>query len=84
MTKLEALSIDKKASLIMGAPLPSTEELTHLQKAVTDLKWKLQYEQGLHKEMQELLESKVASYLVKINNFEESEAELKAKTEAQE
>ena len=46
------------------------------------MKWKLQYEQGLHKEMQELLESKVASYLVKINNFEETEAELKAKTES--
>ena len=84
LTKLESLALDKKASLATGAPPPSTEEISHLQKAVTDLKWKLQYEQGLHKEMQELLESKVASYLVKINNFEETEAELKAKTESQE
>lgn len=58
--------------------------MSNLQKAVEDLKWKLSYEQGLHKEMVELLENKVASYLVKINTFEESEAELKVKTEQQE
>ena len=51
---------------------------------MADLKWKLQYEQGLHKEIVELLQNKVASYLVKINNLEESEAELKEKTESQE
>ena len=58
--------------------------MSALQKTVTDLKWKLNYEQGLHREMVELLENKVASYLVKINEFEESETELKAKTEIQE
>lgn len=31
--------------------------------------------------MVELLENKVATYLVKINTFEENELELKAKTE---
>ena len=48
---------------------------------MADLKWKLNYEHGLHKEMVELLENKVATYLVKINTFEESETELNSKTE---
>lgn len=34
--------------------------------------------------MVELLENKVANYLVKINTFEENELELKTKTEKQE
>jgi hypothetical protein len=35
-----------------------------LRAAVEDLKWKLDYEKGLHKEMVELLQKKVAQYLV--------------------
>ena len=55
-----------------------------LRKAVEDLKWKLEYEKGLHKEMTELLQKKVANYLVQINTLQESETELKTKTESQE
>jgi len=35
-----------------------------LRKAVEDLKWKLNYEKGIYAEMVELLEKKVATYLV--------------------
>ena len=49
-----------------------------------DLRWKLEYEQGLHAEMVELLEKKVAGNLVRIHTFEEAEEELKTKTSAQE
>ena len=48
------------------------------------MKWKLQYDKGIYNEMVELLEKKVAMYLVQINNLQESETELKAKTETQE
>ena len=41
-----------------------------------DLRWKLEYEQGLHAEMVELLEKKVAGNLVRIHTFEEAEEEL--------
>jgi len=35
-----------------------------LKAALEDLKWKLDYEKGIHKEMVELLQKKVAHYLV--------------------
>ena len=40
------------------------EELDMLRKGVDDRKWKLDYEKGVHKEIVQLLEKKVASYLV--------------------
>jgi len=55
-----------------------------LRKAVDDLKWKVNYEKGIYNEMVELLEKKVAMYLVQIHTLTESETELKIKTESQE
>lgn len=57
LTKLElaAAAIDVKKSNENVVPAASAEEIQNLEKAVTDLKWKLKYEQGLHKEMVELL-----------------------------
>ena len=52
-----------------------------LRKAVEDLKWKLNYDKGVHAEMTELLQKKVSMYLVQINNLQELEAELKEKSE---
>ena len=60
------------------------EELSMLRKAVEDLKWKLNYDKNFYNEMVELLEKKVAQYLVQIDGLQESEKELKAKTEDQE
>jgi len=40
------------------------EELELLRKAVDDLKWKLDYEKGVNKEVKDLLEKKAANYLV--------------------
>ena len=60
------------------------EELDMLRKGVDDLKWKLDYEKGVHKEIVQLLEKKVASYLVQINTYQETETEMKQKQEAQE
>ena len=58
------------------------EELDMLRKGVDDLKWKLDYEKGVHKEIVQLLEKKVASYLVQINTYQETETEMKQKQEA--
>ncbi len=60
------------------------EELDMLRKAVDDLKWKNDYEKGVHKEIVELLETKVANYLVTINTHKENETESKQKLDAQE
>ena len=60
------------------------EELSMLRKAVEDLKWKLNYDKTFYNEMVELLEKKVAQYLVQIDGLQESEKELKTKTEDQE
>lgn len=74
-------SLTKLSKLAAGA----TEEETQLMKAaIDDLKWKLDYEKGIHKQMVELLEKKVANYLVQINTFQETEAEHKTKIESQE
>ncbi len=63
-------------------PREMQEELEMLRKAVDDLKWKNDYEKGVHKEIVELLEAKVASYLVAINTHKENEAESKLKQDA--
>jgi len=39
---------------------PSDEEMKILSAAVEDLKWRLDHEKGLHKEMVELLQKKVS------------------------
>ena len=55
-----------------------------LRKGVDDLKWKLNYEKGVNTQMVELLEKKVATYLVQINTLQENEVEMKTKAEQQE
>ena len=65
-------------------PEVAQRELELLRKGVEDLRWKFDYEKGVHKEMVELLHKKVSGYLVQINSLQEAEAELKAKNELQE
>ena len=60
------------------------EEVRELRQAVEDLQWKIDYEKGLYNEMVELLENKVANYLVQINTFQENEFESKTKLDSQE
>ena len=60
LTQLDPLQPDLNAQL----PQEMQEELELLRKAVDDLKWKLEYEKGVHKEVRELLEKKAANYLV--------------------
>ena len=79
---MDAVNIDnQQVQELTGEEI---EELEMLRKAVEDLKWKLNYDKGVYDEMTELLEKKAAAYLVQINTLQESEAELKEKTEKQE
>ena len=58
LTHLEPAANTRNSSgqLLVSPPtVPTNEEMSMLQKGVDDLKWKLNYEQGLHKEMVELL-----------------------------
>ena len=48
----------------------SEAELT-LKKIVEDLRWKLEYEKKIGKEMIELLEKKVTTLMAQINTFQE-------------
>ena len=82
LTQMDAVNIDKQQ--VQELTGEQIEELEMLRKAVEDLKWKLNYDKGVFDEMTELLEKKVAAYLVQINTLQESEAELKEKTEKQE
>ena len=65
LTQLDPLQPDFNAQL----PQEMQEELELLRKAVDDLKWKLDYEKGVNKEVKDLLEKKAANYLVQINSY---------------
>lgn len=69
---------------VAGGAGASDEEVQLLKQAIDDLKWKLSYETSIHKEIVELLEKKVAGYLVQINTFQENEVEQKQTIEQQE
>jgi len=60
------------------------ENLNMLNKVIEDLRWKLDYEKKLNKEMIELLEKKVSTLLAQINNYQEEAVEAKQKLEVQE
>ena len=85
LTKLSAAAPDGTVNDNQKADVNElTNELDRQNKAINDLIWKLNHEKGIHREMTELLERKVAEYLVQINTLQESESELKEKTESQE
>ena len=85
LTKLSGAAPDGTVNDQQRADTTELANQLDLQKkAVSDLIWKLNHEKSIHREMTELLEKKVADYLVQINTLQESESELKTKTESQE
>ena len=52
-----------------------------MKKIVEDLRWKLEYEKKIGKEMIELLEKKVTTLMAQINTFQEEATESKQNIE---
>ena len=61
----------------------SVEDEAGLRKIIEDLKWKLDYEKKIGKQMVELLEKRVATLMAQINTLQEDAAEQKVKLDAQ-
>ena len=61
----------------------SAEDEAGLRKIIEDLKWKLDYEKKIGKQMVELLEKRVATLMAQINTLQEDAAEQKVKLDAQ-
>ena len=74
----------KRQSQSLLTVAESQEGEQGLRKIIEDLRWKLDYEKRIGKEMVELLESRVATLLAQINTFQEEEVEQKATIVAQE
>ena len=53
----------------------SAEDEAGLRKIIEDLKWKLDYEKKIGKQMVELLEKRVATLMAQINTLQEDAAE---------
>ena len=49
---------------------------------IEDLRWKLDYEKKIGKQMVELLEKRVATLMAQINNLQEDAQEQKVKLDA--
>ena len=61
----------------------SAEDEAGLRKIIEDLKWKLDYEKKIGKQMVELLEKRVATLMAQINTLQEDASEQKVKLDAQ-
>ena len=61
----------------------SIEDEAGLRKVIEDLRWKLDYEKKIGKQMVELLEKRVATLMAQINNLQEDAQEQKVKLDAQ-
>ena len=53
----------------------SIEDEAGLRKVIEDLRWKLDYEKKIGKQMVELLEKRVATLMAQINNLQEDAQE---------
>ena len=62
----------------------SSEAEITLKKIIEDLRWKLDYEKKIGKEMMELLEKKVSMLMAQINTMHEEAAESKQKIDKSE
>ena len=73
----------KKQSQSLLTNPESAEDEAGLRKIIEDLKWKLDYEKKIGKQMVELLEKRVATLMAQINTLQEDAAEQKVKLDAQ-
>lgn len=73
----------KKLSQSLLTNPESAEDEAGLRKIIEDLKWKLDYEKKIGKQMVELLEKRVATLMAQINTLQEDAAEQKVKLDAQ-
>ena len=65
----------KKQSQSLLTNPESAEDEAGLRKIIEDLKWKLDYEKKIGKQMVELLEKRVATLMAQINTLQEDAAE---------
>ena len=65
----------KKLSQSLLTNPESAEDEAGLRKIIEDLKWKLDYEKKIGKQMVELLEKRVATLMAQINTLQEDAAE---------
>ena len=72
----------KKLSQSLLTNPESAEDEAGLRKIIEDLKWKLDYEKKIGKQMVELLEKRVATLMAQINTLQEDAAEQKVKLDA--
>ena len=72
----------KKQSQSLLTNPESAEDEAGLRKIIEDLKWKLDYEKKIGKQMVELLEKRVATLMAQINTLQEDAAEQKVKLDA--